>query len=330
MGFRRFRLGMEWTDSLFKLVELYQSRGKIRVTEAVVHPLPPDWFREGAVVEPENVVQAVRDALKGKKLHTRKVHIAVGGGHVQVMRRRLPELGKRGLRKWVQKRVFPEANLPWDDPVFDCYPVGHVWEDGGEQDTVVVAASRRMVSTFASLAEWCGLEPVGLEPAPLGLIRWLAHSLPEVFSKRMTVQVSPKAVEVSFFEGDVWLETRVLSLPMAPFAEGERSHTHPLTPLLKGEEEVKRYGEALAVALREILAGFKERTGWMPKEWVLTGEGVDFALLRDRLKPEEGVVTISPSPGDLLAESLRERVSPWLGPCLSVPIGLLVDGGMPA
>ena len=328
MGFRRYRLGLEWTDSFFKLVELCQRRGRILVTDAVVHPLPPGWFREGTVAEPESVVQAVRDVLKEKKLHTRKVHIAVGGGHVRVMRRRLPELGKRGLRKWIQKKVLPEADLPWEDPVFDCCPVGHVWEDDGEQDTVIVAASRRTVSAFASLAEWCGLEPVGLEPAPLGLHRWLVHTLPEVFSKRMTVQISPRAVEVSFFDGDVWLETRVLSLPMTLFAEGGESQSDPLAPRLKGEEEVKRYGEALTAGLKEILEGFKGRAGWMPKEWVLTGEGVDFSLLRDRLKPEEGVVTISPSPGEFMAEYLRERVSPWLGPCLSVSIGLLMDGGM--
>ena len=86
--------------------------------------------------------------------------------------------------------------------MFDCCPVGHVWEDGGEQDAVIVAASRRTVTAFASLAEWCGLEPVGLEPAPLGLHRWLVHALPGVFSRRMTVQISPRSVEVSFFEGE--------------------------------------------------------------------------------------------------------------------------------
>ena len=80
MGFRRYRLGLEWTDSFFKLVEVHQSRGKIRVTDAAVHPLPPGWFRKEGVVEPESVVQAVREALKGKKLRTRKVHIAISGG----------------------------------------------------------------------------------------------------------------------------------------------------------------------------------------------------------------------------------------------------------
>jgi|GEM_PF-2667867 len=330
MGFRRYRLGLEWTDSFFKLVEVHQSRGKIRVTDAAVHPLPPGWFRKEGVVEPESVVQAVREALKGKKLRTRKVHIAISGGHVRVMRRRLPELGRRRLRKWVQRKILPEADLPWEDPVFDCCPVGHVWEDGGEQDAVIVAASRRTVTAFASLAEWCGLEPVRPEPAPLGLHRWLVHALPGVFSRRMTVQISPRSVEISFFEGDIWLETRVVSLPVSLFAEKGASQADPLAPRLKGEEEVKRYGEALTASLREILEDFRERNGWMPKEWVLTGEGVDFSLLRDRLNPEEGVVTISPFPGEIMEDSLRERVSPWLGPCLSVPIGLLLDGGMSA
>lgn len=329
MGFRRYRLGMEWTDSLFKLVELHQRRGRVRVTEAVVHPLPPGWLRNGEIVEPDHVIQAIREALEGKKLHTRKVRIAVGGSHVRVMRRRLPELGKRKLCKWIRDQVLAEAHLPWDDPVFDYYRVGHVWEDGGEQDAVIVTASRRMVSALASLAEWGGLEPVGLEPAPLGLARWLSYALPEVFSNRMTVQVSPRSVEVSFFEGEIWLETRSISLSMEPFAEGERLRDPPGAPLLKEEEEVRRYGEALSIALREVLESFRERAGWLPREWVLTGEGVDFTLLRDRLKPEEGVsVTISPFPGELLAEGLRERIPPSLGPSLSVPIGLWLDGGM--
>ena len=125
------------------------------------------------------------------------------------------------------------------------------------------------------------------------------------------------------------METRSISLSMEPFVEGERLRDPPGAPLLKEEEEVRRYGEALSVALREVLASFRERAGWLPKEWVLTGEGVDFTLLRDRLKPEEGVsVTISPFPGELLAEGLRERIPPSLGPSLSVPIGLWLDGGM--
>ena len=147
--------------------------------------------------------------------------------------------------------------------MFDYYRVGHVWEDGGEQDAVIVTASRRMVSALASLAEWGGLEPVGLEPAPLGLARWLSYALPEVFSNRMTVQVSPRSVEVSFFEGEIWLETRSISLSMEPFVEGERLRDPPGAPLLKEEEEVRRYGEALSVALREVLASFRERAGWL-------------------------------------------------------------------
>ena len=75
MGFRRYRLGMEWTDSLFKLVSFINAvEGS---EQAVVHPLPPVGSGTG---EPIMVIQAIREALEGKKLHTRR-RIAVGGSH---------------------------------------------------------------------------------------------------------------------------------------------------------------------------------------------------------------------------------------------------------
>ena len=110
MGFRRYRLGLEWTDSFFKLVEVHQSRGKDprdRCGGASASAGMVPERRE--MVEPESVVQAVREALKGKKLHTRKVHIAISGGHVRVMRRRLPELGRTEASKMGSKKDSPRG-----------------------------------------------------------------------------------------------------------------------------------------------------------------------------------------------------------------------------
>lgn len=110
--FPRFSLGMEMNDSLFKLVEMKKGLRRTRLTQYVVHPLLPVWQEERTAVDREELIQSVRDALSGRRLRTRQVHLTLSNRHVTTGVWNIPEMRPSRMRRWIEKKVLPEWDLP--------------------------------------------------------------------------------------------------------------------------------------------------------------------------------------------------------------------------
>ncbi|MBA4496148.1 pilus assembly protein PilM [Paenactinomyces guangxiensis] len=327
MPFRRRMLGLELNDTLLKLVEVQSVRRKVRLNQVVAHPLPSVWSKDGEFIEKEELVQSVREALLGRRFATRKVHMAINSRHVLVQRERVPQLGKRRLRRWIKEKVIPELGFSDEEVVFDFILLDkHELEE--ERDLLLVAASKEYVDTLLKIIEWCGLEPVSLELSSLGLYRWLRFSTEKLSSQLITLHLSLTGVELSWFkDGDIQ-DITFLPLSMPSYRIGpDHPQTDPLKPILMVEKEIEQYGQQLLAAVNEKLAIWKDQHRITPGQWILTGDGIDFSMLKDWLSKQiDGKVEIGPPPENILSSTLQERVTRWLGSSMSVPIGLLLNG----
>ena len=100
--FPRDALGLELTDSLFKLVEIKRGFRRIRLTQYVVHPVLP--MEERSASDREEWIQSVREALNGRRFRTRHVHLALGNRQVVTGIWKLPEMREARMRRWIGRR----------------------------------------------------------------------------------------------------------------------------------------------------------------------------------------------------------------------------------
>lgn len=331
LGFRRYAIGVELTDSMFKLVELKKGFRQLQLSQYVIHPLLPIWMGERSLADPDELIQSIQDALNGQRLHTRRVWITLGNRHVVTGIWHLPEMGASRMRRWIEKKVLPEWNLPFDDPVFDFQVIGHAWQDGDRQEVVVAASSRRYVEELAEVLRWCGLEPVAVDLSALSLSRWFEFSFDGALRKWGMLHFTHSGVDISLFNQGVLQGATFIPLQMRPFLAGapDRPPIDPLRPMLKDESQRQKYGEALLEYMCADKLGWIGMELWKPdREWVLSGEGIDIQQTLLWLQSQDGVppIQVVEGPQALMTGDLQLHSPRHLGNALSAPLGAALTG----
>ncbi|SMO85741.1 type IV pilus biogenesis protein PilM [Melghirimyces algeriensis] len=327
--FPRYALGMEWTDSLLKLVEMKRGFRRVRLMQYMVHPLFKEEMAQQSEVDREEWIQSVREALADRRFKTRNVHLALGNRHVVTAIWKIPEIDSNRMRRWIEKKVIPMWKLPFDDPYFDYQPIGHVWQEGDQQEVMVAAVSRSLVEERVDRIRCCGLEPVSIDLSALSLQRWLDYSDDSLLDHMATLQFFRNGVDVNLFHRGVFQGGRFVPFEMVRFMKNDNlTDMNSMSPMLADPEQIQDYGETLL----EVLG--KEGPEWMNLElwkksrvWVLTGEGIDLKQLMMWLQSKETPpVRMATEAKNLMSEKLSLKTSRWLGTTLSVPLGAALTG----
>lgn len=329
--FPRYALGVELTDSLFKLVEVKKGLRRTRLTQYVVHPLLPVWQEESTSADREELIQSIRDALHSRRLRTRRVHLTLGSQQVVTGVWSLPEMRLSRMQRWIEKKVIPEWDLPFDDPHFDYQPIGRIWQEGDNQEVMVAVTSRSHVEQLVDLIGCCGLEPVSIDLAAHSLQCWVDYSDHSTLPRWVALHVSREGVEVNLFYQGVLQGGMYLPLEMDPFAERIRPRMDPLSPSLTEPDQIADYGKALLEALGKEGPEWLIQELWKPGQvWVLTGTGIDLNQLllwmKNQKTQETPPIRMGMGPQEMMDEKLTLQSSRWLGTALSVPLGAALDG----
>jgi type IV pilus assembly protein PilM len=156
--------------------------GGPRIVAAGVHPLAPEAFRDGEVVEPAAVAEALKALFAAHKL-SRQVRLGIANQRLVVRTLRLPMIENPDeLDAAVRFSAQEQIAMPLEDAVIEHRVVGGVPASGdapAQIDVMVVAARREMIlSTLRPLRE-AGLEPVAVDLSAFGMIRALAPGTDE-------------------------------------------------------------------------------------------------------------------------------------------------------
>jgi type IV pilus assembly protein PilM len=147
------------------------------VAGAAVEPLAPGAFHEGEIVDPDRLVEALKE-LFGKHKLAKDVRLGIGNQRVIVRTLRLPAIeDPKQMDAAVRFQAQEQIPMPLDQAVLEHQVVGGVpAEEGGQPqlDVVVVAARQDMVRSFLEPVRRAGLQPVGVDLAAFGMIRALA------------------------------------------------------------------------------------------------------------------------------------------------------------
>lgn len=144
---------------------------------AAVEALPAEAFRDGEVVDPASVTEAIRSLFSAHKLN-RRVRLGIANQRVVARTLRLPAIEDPGqLDSAVRFAAAEQIAMPLDQAIVEHRVVGGAPGAEGappQIDVMVVAARREMISASLKPLRDAGLEPVGVDLAAFGMIRALA------------------------------------------------------------------------------------------------------------------------------------------------------------
>ncbi len=167
-------LGLDISPDAVKLVELSQSRGKLRVEHADSEALPPGAVNDRDIQDAEAVSHALRTILERSRIRTKAVATALPANTAIVKVISLPgDLDEVGIEE--QIRFEGSQYIPYsiDAVNFDFAVLGPDETRKGYNHVLLVACKKEAVEDRAAALEEAGLKPKIIDVKPFAL--WLLH-----------------------------------------------------------------------------------------------------------------------------------------------------------
>jgi type IV pilus assembly protein PilM len=169
-------VGLDINASTIAATEV-RTNGTVEVVGHGVAPLPAGTFHEGEVVDAPALGAALKDLFASHKLSS-AVRLGVANQRIAVRTLRLPAIADpKELATAIRFQAAEHMPMPIDRVVLDWSVVGHVKDDTGATQilVVVIAARREMLGAMLEAMDIAGLRPVGIDLSAFGMIRALAR-----------------------------------------------------------------------------------------------------------------------------------------------------------
>ncbi|HXP28557.1 MAG TPA: pilus assembly protein PilM [Solirubrobacteraceae bacterium] len=166
-------VGLDVQPGLVAAVKAHVN-GSIRAERAAAQPLDADVIREGEVVDPQALTEALRELFSGGTLGKR-VRVGIANQRTVMRTLELPPVSDRKeLAAAVRFQAQDQVPMPLSNAVLDFHPLGIFDSPGGpRQRVVLVAAQRDMVERLLDAVRAAGLTPEGVDLSAFALIRSL-------------------------------------------------------------------------------------------------------------------------------------------------------------
>lgn len=168
-------IGLDIGSSAVRAVQLSGGRGGHTLDRLGQVMLPPGAVRDGEVVDPDAVVEALRILMSRYKFKGRKVALGVANQQVVVRQVDLPSLPPDQLRESLPFQVQDYIPIPVDQAQLDFELLEEFTNPDGTQMSrlLLVAAAREMVDGLLDVLRKAKLEPVLLDLDAFALLRAL-------------------------------------------------------------------------------------------------------------------------------------------------------------
>jgi type IV pilus assembly protein PilM len=184
--------------------------GSILAERGAAMPLSADTMREGEVVDPSALSDALRELFAENKLGKR---VRVGIANQRTMMRTLelpPVTERKELASAVRFLAQDQLPMPLNNAVLDFHPLGLIdTPAGARQRVVLVAAQRDMVESLLAAVRGAGLTAAGIDLSAFALIRSL-HRREEEQAGRVLYLNVDGLTNLAIADGTICRFTRVI------------------------------------------------------------------------------------------------------------------------
>lgn len=173
----RTLVGLDIGSSGVRAAEFALGRRKVTLRKLASVPLSPGVVRAGTVVDPDALVEALRELWSQGKFGTRTVALGIANAGVLVRQMDLDWMPPADFRKALRYQVEDALPIPVDDANLDYHLLDEleVPGEGGETRRVarvlLVAAAREVVDGFVEATHRAKLRAVSVDIVPFALVR---------------------------------------------------------------------------------------------------------------------------------------------------------------
>src|SRR3954452_24137973 len=151
--------------------------GPLTLTRGAVAELRPGIMRDGEVVDPIGLAEALKSLFAEHEL-PKRVRLGIAHQRIVVRTLDLPSVidDPKALAAAVRATAPDHIPMPMDEAVLDFQPLGVVQAPGGalKSRVVVVAVRKEMVERAAAAVQGAGLQIEGIDLSAFGMVRALA------------------------------------------------------------------------------------------------------------------------------------------------------------
>ena len=162
LGKSKAVVGLDIGSSAVKAVELKAAGKGFKVVGFAVEPVPPDSIVDGAIIDGEAVVEAIRRLFEKKGFKTKDVAASLSGNAVIVKKISLPVMTEAELGEsiyWEAEQYIPfdiqDVNID-----FQILNPGTGPESSGTMDVLLVAAKKEKIADYTGVISRAGRVPV--------------------------------------------------------------------------------------------------------------------------------------------------------------------------
>ena len=161
-GSKAYLLGLDIGSGSIKMLQLTESKGKLKVERFGMKPLPAEMIVDGSIMDGLGVVTAIKELAAEQKLKNKNVALSISGTSVIVKKITLPPMPAAELDK--QIKFEAEQYIPFD--INDVYLDFHILSKEeqssaaqGEMEVLLVAAKKDKLNDYANAVREAGLTP---------------------------------------------------------------------------------------------------------------------------------------------------------------------------
>lgn len=345
----RTAIGLDIGTSGVRAAELHFGKGEVTLAKFGQVALPEGAVRDGEVIDPVAVGQAIKQLWAHTKFSSKKVVVGVANQRVIVRQVDLPWLPPDELKKSLPFQVQDFIPMPVETAVLDFYPLEETTNDAGGRTLrgLLVAASREMVLNAVHAVQKAGLTPSMVDLSSFAVLRSMARPDHLGLSSQVEalVDVGARVTNIVVHEGGVPRFIRILLMGGQDLTDAVAERIGvpvPQAEALKQElglgdtsadmnaEVTARVLEAAAAAFIDEVRGsldyYMASSGSASIErLLLTGGGSRLNGLAERLSAATRIPVVQGSPLGSISVG-RTGLTPeqieFVDPLAVVPVGL--------
>jgi type IV pilus assembly protein PilM len=295
----RTAVGLDIGTSGVRAAELAFGKGPATLQRFGQVALPEGAVRDGEVVDPQLVAEAIKHLWSTAKFSTKKVVLGVANQKVIVRQVDLPWMPTEELRKSLALQVQDFIPIPVDQAILDFHALEEVTDGSGARAlrVLLVAASRDMVSAALDAVKRAGLHPSQVDLTPFAVLRSLGR-IDEVGASGSTggaealVDVGAKVTNIVIHQNGIPRFVRIL--------------------LMGGDNITEAVSERLGVPFEQAV-GVKQQLG--------------MASVRGEITSDHPAARVIESSAGSFVEEVRGSLDYYLAQPASVPLQRVVISG---
>jgi type IV pilus assembly protein PilM len=341
-GKKEHLVGLDIGSRTIKAAEIAETKKGRGLKRFGMVDIAPGLIEDGAINEPEEVAESIRQLFKTFNIKEKNVAVSIGGYSVIVKKINVQTMAEEQLQETIHFEA--EQYIPFDisDVNLDFQILGPNENNPNQMNVFLVAAKKEMVNDYINLVNMAGLNPciIDVEAFALQNIFELNYEAQEENTALIDIGASKTSLNIlkgstSVFMRDVSLgcaqiNQKIISLINCPFDESEEIKLGLQSDKISADDLREIIHGVVSDWCTEIRRAIDFFYSTYPEDQIkkilLSGGGGNIGEFRKLLAQETSseVETIQPFNTFSLDDSLDPEYIEQIAPQAAISMGLAI------